>query len=203
MILLSFIHDRTSARSVYHLNSWHKGRQKWGVHTYTHKHTQSAWRLFLPPLTKCSPTRPLVAPVPPAFVLVFAPTLLMYECCLYPAKTAVAFYCKKEKKKKKKGREQHGCTGRGWVLVAQWPVCTPRRTSPSGVVRTWQTRLSELCARRRRRIWDVSDCSDGLAHRVATLLPMLLLPFQFVSSLTQALQRPPPATSRDCMYLLP
>ncbi|CAK6962670.1 unnamed protein product [Scomber scombrus] len=126
---------------------------------------------------------------PPAFVLVSLRRCLCMSAVFIPQRLLLHFTA----------RGTTLCTGGGCVLVGQWPVCAPLCTSPSGVDRTWQTRLSVLAAR--RRIWDVSDCLEGLAHRVATLLLMLLLPFHF-AFLTQALQRLPPATVRNCMYLL-
>lgn len=150
--------------AAYRLNSWHKGREN---EACTHKvsaatvRTSAGWALTYP-AARCS--------CPPAFVLVSLRRCLCMNAVFIPQRPLLHFTAKGAAR----------CTGSGCVLLAHWPVSAPRCTSPSGAVRTWQTRLSELAARRRWRIWDVSDCLDGLAHRVATLLPMLLLPFQFV-----------------------
>lgn len=105
----------------------------------------------------------------------------MCGICLYPAMTAVAFYSQMDS---------------GACRPRKWPVLAPLRTPTTRVEATWQTRLAALTAR--RRIGDVRDWSDGLAHRVATFLPVLLLPFHFVAFI-QALRRLPPVTKRNCM----
>lgn len=140
--------------------------------------TYADWALTSP-AARCS--------CPPAFVLVSLRRCLCMNAVFIPQRLLLHFTA----------NGTTLCTDSGCVLLAEYPVCAPLCTSPSGADRTWQTRLAVLPAR--RRIWDVSDCLDGLAHRVATFLPMLLLPFHFVW-LTQALQRLPPDTVRNCMH---
>lgn len=124
-------------------------------------------------------SRPLAAPVPRRLSL-FRSALLMYECCLYPAKSAVAFY--------RKGTNSARCSLSGSPVL--------RAARHQALDGTWQTLGSVRAARRRRG--DVSDSLDGLAHRVATLLPKPLLPFH-VGCLTQAPQRLPPASMCKCI----
>lgn len=132
------------------------------------------------------PLRPLAAPVSPACVLVSLRRRLCVESVFIPQWLLLHFTAKWTTVR----------TGEGCVSVGKWPVLAPLRTPTTRVEATWQTRLAVLTVR--RRIWDVSDWSDGLAHRVATFLPVLLLPFHFVA-FSQALRRLPPVTERNCM----
>lgn len=166
--------------SVCRLNScFTQCTSKWSVHgvSVAAASTYADWSAYLP-AARCSCS--------PAFVLVSLRRCLCGNSVFTPQRLLLHFTAK----------WTTVCTGGGCVLVDKWPVFAPLGTSPSGVDGTWRTRLAVLCAR--RRIWDVSDCSDGLAHRVATFLPMLLLPFHFVL-FTQALRRPPPVAVRNYM----
>lgn len=166
--------------SVCRLNSClTQSTSKWSVHRVgvAAASTYADWSAYLP-AARCSCS--------PAFVLVSLRRCLWVNSVFIPQRLLLHFTAK----------WTTACTGSGCALVYKWPVFAPRCTSPSGVDGTSQTRLAVLPAR--WRIWDVSDCSDGLAHRVATFLPMLLLPFHFVL-FTQALRRLPPVTVRNCM----
>lgn len=100
MILLSFIHDRTSARAPPKLPLPHTKHVK--KKKKEEKNESQRGDCFPPTLTGCErlPPRPLARSLarcsgPPAFVLVSLRRCFTCECCLYPAKTAVAFYSKR------------------------------------------------------------------------------------------------------------
>lgn len=83
MILLSFIRDRTSARVPFKLlpDTKHvkiKPAKSQRGDCFHERLPPGRWLLLSPGVCPC-----------------FATALLMYECCLYPAKTAVAFYSKR------------------------------------------------------------------------------------------------------------
>ncbi len=156
-------------------------------HLKIEAYMESAWRLLPPTLTGALTSPAARCSCPPAFVLVSLRRRLCMNAVSIPQRLLLHFTAK----------GTTVCTGSGCALVGKCPIRAPLCTSPSGEDGTWQTRLAELPAQ--RRIWDVSDCLDGLAHRVATFLPMLLLPFHFVL-FTQALQRHPPVTARNCTH---
>lgn len=115
MILLTSIHDRTSARVPSKNSEPTQSTAKLsgravGVPTVFHLRWTSAYLrgrslLLSPGVCPC-----------------FATTPLMYECSLYPVNTAVAFY----------SQGTTVCAGSGCVLVGEGLVRAPRCTSPSG-----------------------------------------------------------------------
>lgn len=151
---------------------------------------RSAPYLCVRSLLLLSPTAP-PSPPPPAFVLV----------SFFFSRYGAAYVHKDRSCILDRRRQQQ----QPWPCVGEVSACVGARL---GALGTRQARLSAA----RRRIWDVSGCSDWLARRAATLLRVLLLPLSqgfiylyaclYIYLPRQALQRPQPATLRNykCLF---
>lgn len=140
MILLSFIHDRTSARAppklpLPHTKHVKKKRKK-------KKNESQRGDCFPPTLTGCErlPPRPLArslaAPVPRRLSLFRYGAALRVNAVFIPQRLLLHFTAK----------GTGVCAGGGCARLGKWPARAPLRTSPSGVDGDFAGRRVSLCS---------------------------------------------------------